>query len=122
MPILSWYDNLADRELPRLTPILERLAYEEDVRKILRSIVVNNEVDPKLEQQYLHSHKRDHSQKVQDRNQGGSKGHTGKRQSTRYESADNRGKHQAIVNEQYKKKQGSEQETMELMIQKHRNQ
>jgi carboxy-terminal domain RNA polymerase II polypeptide A small phosphatase len=36
IPILSWYDNLTDRELPRIAYILERLAYEEDVRKIIR--------------------------------------------------------------------------------------
>ena len=36
IPILSWYDNQTDRELPRIALILERLAYEEDVRKIIR--------------------------------------------------------------------------------------
>lgn len=36
MPILSWYDNPADRELPRIALLLERLAYEDDVRKIIR--------------------------------------------------------------------------------------
>jgi RNA polymerase II subunit A small phosphatase-like protein len=36
MPCVSWYDNMADRELPRTALILERLAYEEDVRKIIR--------------------------------------------------------------------------------------
>lgn len=36
MPCISWYDNMADRELPRIGNILERLAYEEDVRKIIR--------------------------------------------------------------------------------------
>jgi len=49
MPILSWYDNMEDRELYRLGAILERLAYEEDIRKIIRKIIVNNEVDPRSE-------------------------------------------------------------------------
>lgn len=68
MPIVSWYDNMEDRELPRTAAILERLAYEDDVRKIIRQIITpNNEIDPKSEQIYLHSQKRDHSQKVIDR-------------------------------------------------------
>lgn len=50
IPILSWYDSLEDRELPRLTHILERLAYEEDVRKVIKKLVTaNNEIDPKAE-------------------------------------------------------------------------
>jgi RNA polymerase II subunit A small phosphatase-like protein len=28
LPIISWYDNMDDKELPRLSLILERLAYE----------------------------------------------------------------------------------------------
>jgi hypothetical protein len=40
---------MADRELPRTALILERLAYEEDVRKIIRQIISNNEIDPKGE-------------------------------------------------------------------------
>lgn len=54
LPILSWYDDMTDRELPRLGNVLERLAYEDDVRKIVKRIIVNNELDPKLEQIYLH--------------------------------------------------------------------
>lgn len=49
MPILSWYDNMTDRELPRIGNILERLAYEEDVRKIIKQIIANNDIDPKAE-------------------------------------------------------------------------
>ena len=50
MPIVSWYDNMDDRELPRTAAVLERLAYEEDVRKIIRQIITpNNEIDPKNE-------------------------------------------------------------------------
>lgn len=49
MPILSWYDNQADRELPRIGLILERLAYEEDVRKIIRQLISNNDIDAKAE-------------------------------------------------------------------------
>ena len=41
---------MEDRELPRLTHVLERLAYEEDVRRIIKKLVNNNnEVDPKCE-------------------------------------------------------------------------
>jgi hypothetical protein len=37
---------MEDRELPRLTNILERLAYEEDVRKILKILMTStNEID-----------------------------------------------------------------------------
>jgi hypothetical protein len=32
MPALSWYDNMKDRELLRIDNILERLAYEDDLR------------------------------------------------------------------------------------------
>ena len=53
LPILSWYDNPDDRELPRLANILERLAYEDDVRKIIRPLILNNEIDPKAENIYL---------------------------------------------------------------------
>jgi hypothetical protein len=46
MPALSWYDNMEDRELFRIGNILERLAYEEDVRKIIRTIITSsNEID-----------------------------------------------------------------------------
>ncbi len=69
MPIVSWYDSMSDRELPRTALILERLAYEEDVRKIIRQLISNNEIDPKAEQIYLHSKQREHSQKVYDRQQ-----------------------------------------------------
>jgi hypothetical protein len=54
MPILSWYDNMTDRELPRISLILERLAYEDDVRKIIRHMIVDNDIDPKAENIYLH--------------------------------------------------------------------
>jgi hypothetical protein len=41
---------MEDRELPRLTNILERLAYEEDVRKILKILMTStNEIDKKHE-------------------------------------------------------------------------
>ena len=49
MPILSWYDSPADRELPRISLLLERLAYEEDVRKIIRQLICNNDIDAKAE-------------------------------------------------------------------------
>ena len=52
---------MADTELYRYIHLLERLAYEDDVRKIIKQIVKNNDIDKKLEQEYLHYHKRDHS-------------------------------------------------------------
>ena len=64
MPIVSWYDDPSDRQLSRTGNLLERLAYEPDVRRIIRKIISNNEIDPRSEQIYLHSGKRDHSQRV----------------------------------------------------------
>ena len=64
MPCVSWYEDMADRELPRTAVLLERIAYEEDVRKVIRRIITNNEIDPKAEQIYLSQKQRDHSQKV----------------------------------------------------------
>ena len=47
IPAVSWYDDPNDQELLRLAAILERLAYEEDVRKVIRTIVYNNKIEPK---------------------------------------------------------------------------
>lgn len=50
MPIVNWYDNMSDTELPRSAMLLERLAYEDDVRKIIKRIIAStNEIDPKEE-------------------------------------------------------------------------
>jgi RNA polymerase II subunit A small phosphatase-like protein len=49
MPILSWYEDMTDRELYRFTPLFERLAYVDDVRKYLPKLVTDNLVDPKKE-------------------------------------------------------------------------
>jgi RNA polymerase II subunit A small phosphatase-like protein len=49
MPIISWYDDPSDRQLTRIASILERLAYEPDVRKVIRKIIANNEIDPRAE-------------------------------------------------------------------------
>jgi hypothetical protein len=46
--------------------LLEKMAYEEDVRKIVRKVIKNNTFDDKAEAIYLQSHKRDHSQKQVD--------------------------------------------------------
>ena len=48
IPSVSWYDDPNDQELRRLAAILERLAYEEDVRKVIRTIVYNNKIEPKI--------------------------------------------------------------------------
>jgi TFIIF-interacting CTD phosphatase-like protein len=50
MPIVSWYDDPQDRQLARVGALLERLAYEQDVRKVIRKIITNsNEIDPRAE-------------------------------------------------------------------------
>lgn len=49
MPIISWYDDPTDRQLNRIATLLERLAYEPDVRKIIRKIITNNEIDQRSE-------------------------------------------------------------------------
>lgn len=47
LPAVSWYEDKTDKELLRLANILERLVYEEDVRKVLRTLVQNDKIDPK---------------------------------------------------------------------------
>lgn len=63
IPCTSWYDDMTDNELDRIATVLEKLAYEEDVRRIIRKIIKNNQLDERAEQLYLKSHKRDHSQR-----------------------------------------------------------
>lgn len=53
LPILSWYDNMDDKELYRFATLLERLAFEEDVRRVIRKLCSNNEIDVRSEQIYL---------------------------------------------------------------------
>jgi len=52
---------MADTELDRIATLCEKLAYEDDVRKVIRKVFKNNTFDDKNEQIYLQSHKRDHS-------------------------------------------------------------
>ena len=47
MPAVSWYEDPSDEELPRLATILEYLAYEDDVRKVIRTMIVNNKIEPR---------------------------------------------------------------------------
>lgn len=66
---MNWYDDPNDTELPRIATILERLVFEDDVRRVIRTIISNNKIDPKQEQIYLSStinqkHKRDQSQRI----------------------------------------------------------
>ena len=61
IPCISWYDDMNDTQLDRIATILEKLAYEDDVRKIIRKIIKNNEIDDRAEQIYLQAHKREHS-------------------------------------------------------------
>lgn len=44
---------MADTELDRIATLLEKLAYEDDVRKIIRKVIKNNTFDDKNEQIYL---------------------------------------------------------------------
>jgi TFIIF-interacting CTD phosphatase-like protein len=53
IPCISWYDDMADNELDRIATLLEKLAYEDDVRKIIRKVFKNNTFDDKNEQIYL---------------------------------------------------------------------
>ena len=55
MPAVNWYDDPTDNELVRIATLLERMAYEEDIRKVIRSIIVNNKIDVRQEQLYLAS-------------------------------------------------------------------
>ncbi len=67
MPAVSWYDDKSDTELLRIANLLERIAQEDDVRKVVRTVISNNRIDPRQEQLYLASsrfHKRDKSQRV----------------------------------------------------------
>ena len=90
IPCISWYDDMNDKELDRIATLLEKLAYEDDVRKIIRKVIKNNAFDDKNEQIYLQSHKRDHSQKDARRQQQPT---SSKSHHQRYESADNKQKH-----------------------------
>jgi hypothetical protein len=40
---------MSDTELDRIATLLERLAYEEDVRKIIRKVIKNNTIDDRAE-------------------------------------------------------------------------
>ena len=63
IPCISWYDDMGDTELDRIATLLEKLAYEDDVRKVIRKVIKNNTFDDRAEQIYLSQHKREHSQK-----------------------------------------------------------
>ena len=49
MPAVNWYDDPTDTELARIATLLERMAYEDDIRKVIRSIIVNNKIDIRQE-------------------------------------------------------------------------
>jgi hypothetical protein len=40
---------MKDTELDRIATILEKLAYEDDVRRVIRKIIKNNLIDDKAE-------------------------------------------------------------------------
>jgi RNA polymerase II subunit A small phosphatase-like protein len=45
LPILSWYDDMKDRELYELVPMLIELAKVPDVRAVIPRFVNNNRID-----------------------------------------------------------------------------
>lgn len=45
IPILTWHDDKADEELPRLIPLLEYMSTVDDVRRVIGKVVVNEKVD-----------------------------------------------------------------------------
>jgi len=47
LPAISWYDDKNDEELLRVANLLERMVHEEDVRKVIRTVVQNNKIDAK---------------------------------------------------------------------------
>lgn len=53
IPCISWYDDMSDTELDRIATLLEKLAFEEDVRKIIKKIFKNNAFDDKAEALYM---------------------------------------------------------------------
>ena len=64
MPALSWYDDQQDKELLRLANLLERLAHENDVSNVIKSLILHNSIDPVAEQIYLSKtmkHKRENT-------------------------------------------------------------
>ena len=100
IPCISWYDDMSDTELDRIATILEKLAYEEDVRKIIRKIIKNNTIDDRSEQIYLQSQKREHSQKQADSRRNPPPAAAApeptkpsRNSHQRFESADNKAKH-----------------------------
>jgi hypothetical protein len=55
MPAVSWYEDPSDEELLRVATLLEHMAYEDDVRKVIRTLIVSNKIEPRQEQLYLSS-------------------------------------------------------------------
>lgn len=39
MPAVSWYEDPSDTELNRIAALLEKMNQEEDVRKIIRTVI-----------------------------------------------------------------------------------
>lgn len=55
IPIKNWYSDKSDRELYNLSPILEFLAYTNDVRDYIKKFTFNNEVNYKAAQNLISS-------------------------------------------------------------------
>lgn len=116
IPSISWYEDMSCTELDRIATILEKLAYEEDVRKVIRKIIKNNQIDDKAEQIFLTAQKREHSQKQVESRRGttAQEGQKAGRNVShqRFESADNKQKHQAVIQDQMRRQKLDQQFTM----------
>lgn len=44
LPIPSWYDDPRDKELLKLSPILDKLSQVDDVRNYIRYLVMDNRI------------------------------------------------------------------------------
>ncbi len=57
IPCISWYDDMKDTELDRIATILEKLAYEDDVRRIIKSMKKQNSCTWSLTREVIHRDK-----------------------------------------------------------------
>jgi len=48
LPILSWYDDMGDRALYEMMPLLTELSRVPDVREAIPRFVRNNEIDYRI--------------------------------------------------------------------------